>query len=131
MTSCVRVSTILIVLAVISNTMAFPQSGSNLDDFSEVNGFVFDGPIRTTTRDSTNIGFTETTTRATPAPVTPGSPDYENCISSCVPTSEYNPVCGSDNITYDNPGRLNCAVFCGKNIKTSSYGRCGADGLRG
>ena len=29
-------------------------------------------------------------------------------------TPEYNPVCGSDNVEYDNPGRLNCASACGK-----------------
>lgn len=133
MTSRVRVSTILIVLAVTSNTIAFPQVGLNLDDFSQVNGFAFDGPIRTSSQRPVNNGITDitTTTRATPAPVTPGTPDYEKCISSCVFTAEYNPICGTDNITYENPGRLNCAVLCGKNIKTNSYGRCSADGVRG
>ncbi|KAI4489268.1 hypothetical protein M0804_004766 [Polistes exclamans] len=133
MTSRVSVSTILIVLAVTSNTIAFPQMNLNLDDFSQVNGFAFDGPIRTTSQRPANNGIMDitTTTRATPAPVTPGPPGYEECISSCAVTAEYNPVCGTDNITYENPGRLNCAVLCGKNIKTNTYGRCGADGLRG
>jgi len=33
-----------------------------------------------------------------------------NC--PCVATAEYNPVCGSDNVTYWNMGRFNCAKNC-------------------
>jgi len=33
-----------------------------------------------------------------------------NC--PCIATSEYNPVCGSDNVTYWNMGRFNCAKNC-------------------
>lgn len=29
-------------------------------------------------------------------------------------TNEYNPVCGSDQIDYKNPGQLSCASMCGK-----------------
>jgi Kazal-type serine protease inhibitor domain len=36
------------------------------------------------------------------------------CMGGCVTTSEYNPVCGSDNVSYDNEAKLNCAVHCGK-----------------
>lgn len=35
------------------------------------------------------------------------------CITACPVTSEYNPVCGSDRVTYNNPGRLACANMCG------------------
>ncbi|KAI5636274.1 hypothetical protein NE865_11038 [Phthorimaea operculella] len=38
------------------------------------------------------------------------------CIRSCPVTSEYNPVCGSNNVTYSNPGRLECAKFCGVDV---------------
>lgn len=41
------------------------------------------------------------------------SPSVRSCIASCPVTSEYNPVCGSDNVTYSNPGRLICAQMCG------------------
>ncbi|EFN89761.1 hypothetical protein EAI_02010, partial [Harpegnathos saltator] len=30
----------------------------------------------------------------------------------CIATAEYNPVCGSDNVTYWNMGRFNCAKSC-------------------
>lgn len=33
-----------------------------------------------------------------------------NC--PCVATAEYNPICGSDNVTYWNMGRFNCARNC-------------------
>lgn len=33
-----------------------------------------------------------------------------NC--PCIATAEYNPVCGSDNVTYWNMGRFNCAKNC-------------------
>lgn len=29
-------------------------------------------------------------------------------------TTEYNPVCGTDNVDYTNPGGLGCAGRCGK-----------------
>lgn len=35
------------------------------------------------------------------------------CMRSCPVTSEFNPVCGSNNVTYTNPGRLECAQTCG------------------
>lgn len=35
------------------------------------------------------------------------------CITTCSVTSEYNPVCGTDNVTYTNPGRFECARNCG------------------
>lgn len=137
------ISAVLIAVA-ITNVIAFPQGGGfNLDDVSQVDGFVFDGPVdrtrpRSTTdrTDSTTVKITGTTertstTRATPAPVTPGSEAYERCIASCLTTPEYNPVCGTDNVSYDNPGRLGCAATCGKTVSLSFYGRCGADGIRG
>jgi len=33
-----------------------------------------------------------------------------NC--PCIATAEYNPVCGTDNVTYWNIGRFNCAKNC-------------------
>ncbi|KAL0124935.1 hypothetical protein PUN28_006655 [Cardiocondyla obscurior] len=30
----------------------------------------------------------------------------------CVATAEYNPICGTDNVTYWNMGRFNCARNC-------------------
>ncbi|OWR48565.1 protease inhibitor 1 precursor [Danaus plexippus plexippus] len=37
----------------------------------------------------------------------------EECIRDCPVTPEYNPVCGSNGVTYDNPGRFLCAQECG------------------
>lgn len=43
------------------------------------------------------------------------SPAVQQCTDGCVTqtTSEYNPVCGSDNQNYHNPARLECAQQCG------------------
>lgn len=54
---------------------------------------------------------------STPAPVTTRSPAFRQCLSSmCPTTNEYNPVCGTDNINYDNQQKLNCANFCGPRV---------------
>lgn len=41
------------------------------------------------------------------------SPEMEACIESCLSTPEYNPVCGSNGVTYNNEGKLFCAASCG------------------
>lgn len=44
----------------------------------------------------------------------PGLPTgYYQCMNGCLSTSEYNPVCGSNDMTYPNIQRLNCANRCG------------------
>ncbi|KAM8710961.1 hypothetical protein ACLKA7_017574 [Drosophila subpalustris] len=61
----------------------------------------------------------------TAAPTT-ASPRVLACIQSCPATSEYNPVCGSDNVNYYNEGRFNCAVRCGQNVRRLHLGICRA-----
>ncbi|KAH8235279.1 hypothetical protein KR032_011977, partial [Drosophila birchii] len=51
-----------------------------------------------------------TTTAATPANQ---EPRYLACLQTCPATSEYNPICGSDNNNYYNLNKFNCAVTCG------------------
>ncbi|XP_037034572.1 uncharacterized protein LOC119073291 [Bradysia coprophila] len=56
----------------------------------------------------------------TPATVTTRSPAYRQCLANmCPTTNEYNPVCGSDNVNYDNQQKLNCANFCGPRVDPS------------
>lgn len=62
-----------------------------------------------------------TTTRPTP---TTGSPAYIQCLSNCPTTSEYNPVCGTDLVTYNNRQRLDCANFCGPRVNQQWSGEC-------
>lgn len=39
----------------------------------------------------------------------------------CIATSEYNPVCGTDNVTYWNMGRFNCARNCNSSTTLSLF----------
>ncbi|XP_026319218.1 ovoinhibitor-like [Hyposmocoma kahamanoa] len=48
------------------------------------------------------------------------------CVQNCPVTSEYNPKCGSNGVTYANPGRLECAAFCGVKVTEAYSGMCGS-----
>ncbi|XP_011137886.1 uncharacterized protein LOC105182261 [Harpegnathos saltator] len=45
-----------------------------------------------------------------------------NC--PCIATAEYNPVCGSDNVTYWNMGRFNCAKSCNPQLEIRVIRAC-------
>ncbi|XP_017057983.1 uncharacterized protein LOC108099148 [Drosophila ficusphila] len=62
-----------------------------------------------------------TTTTARP---TTQSPRYYACLQSCPATSEYNPICGSDNVIYYNENKFNCALTCGLSIRQLYRGVC-------
>lgn len=53
------------------------------------------------------------TTDSSGTTTTTASPSYSACLAACGSTSEYNPVCGTDRVTYNNKGRLRCANQCG------------------
>lgn len=64
------------------------------------------------------------TTDSSGTTTTTASPAYTACLAGCNATPQYNPVCGSDRVTYNNMGRLRCANQCGNsNEKPSKYSR--------
>lgn len=63
-------------------------------------------------------------TKPTTASTTPSVLSTLLCIRSCPVTSEYNPVCGSNNVTYNNPGRLECAKKCGVDVTLRRFSPC-------
>ncbi|XP_068617245.1 uncharacterized protein [Battus philenor] len=50
--------------------------------------------------------------------------DIQQCIQGCPVTPEFNPVCGSNRVTYSNPGRLICAQACGVNVNLLRTSPC-------
>ncbi|KAF5278600.1 hypothetical protein FQA39_LY00642 [Lamprigera yunnana] len=76
-------------------------------------GFVWNDYLRLTTARSTS-------TVAVPGMETTKSP----CEQRCRITNQYNPVCGTNSMTYDNPAWLRCAQRCGRGVNLSHYGVC-------
>ncbi|XP_003705976.1 uncharacterized protein LOC100880427 [Megachile rotundata] len=132
---------VILVAASSGSLVVFAQddqlpSARPMDNAFVVDGFVFDGPAsRPTNTPSAPTGgttgrSTSTTTSTTASPVSDA--EFDACVAACPATPEYNPVCGSDNGDYDNPGRLSCAAACGqRDITVKYYGRCMTDKIRG
>ncbi|XP_014094824.1 uncharacterized protein [Bactrocera oleae] len=55
---------------------------------------------------------------------TTSSPQFLNCFGSCLTTSEYNPVCASNQQQYQNPQKFDCARQCGADIQIVRRGAC-------
>ncbi|XP_047530851.1 ovoinhibitor-like [Vanessa atalanta] len=66
-------------------------------------------------------GWSETTT--TPTTVNQNEM-LKSCMLLCPSTQEYNPVCGTNNITYYNYGKLFCAQVCGVDVQLNRRSPC-------
>ncbi|XP_066595929.1 uncharacterized protein [Prorops nasuta] len=75
-----------------------------------------------TTVESTTKRITTPTLNPTSTPTTTTS--LPKLCADCALTSEYNPVCGNDYITYNNPSILECAKKCGTDVDLLFYGGC-------
>ncbi|CAG9769250.1 unnamed protein product [Ceutorhynchus assimilis] len=62
------------------------------------------------------------TTNQDPASITTLA--FRACFDACQTVQHYNPVCGSDGITYNNQFRLQCAQRCGRRIQSVKWGTC-------
>lgn len=76
-----------------------PPGADDPDDI-----FIFDRPTSPRPRPGGNETPLTTPSTSTTTPAA-------DC--DCPSTQEFNPVCGSDGITYTNPGKMKCAIFCG------------------
>ncbi|XP_018361854.1 PREDICTED: putative uncharacterized protein DDB_G0286751 [Trachymyrmex cornetzi] len=100
--------------------LAFPQrdwSGNVVDD-----SIIFDNndeansstPSSTTQGTINNSNNNNNNTNTTT--------NNNNC--PCTATAEYNPVCGTDNVTYWNIGRFNCAKNCNPQLEIRVIRAC-------
>ncbi|XP_076241650.1 uncharacterized protein LOC143183805 [Calliopsis andreniformis] len=49
---------------------------------------------------------------------------FKECIENCPTSTEYEPLCGTDNVEYINPEAIACAQRCGIDVKIKYYERC-------
>nr|XP_022919802.1 ovomucoid-like [Onthophagus taurus] len=51
---------------------------------------------------------------------------FQSCFDACkdFTTREYNPICASDDVTYNNRGAFNCAQRCNEALTISFFGTC-------
>ncbi|XP_076241649.1 uncharacterized protein LOC143183804 [Calliopsis andreniformis] len=125
------------VVALSGSVLTFPQSGipSGFDEYTELDGFTFDGPVdrpsggsvqdrNTMTSNAPSTTSRTTTTTTSPAPAPTPAATQDQCIRMCPKTPEYNPICGTDGVVYDSPGQMTCAVQCGRDVSIGYYGPC-------
>ncbi|CAG9769255.1 unnamed protein product [Ceutorhynchus assimilis] len=88
---------------------AFSGSQGLDNDFNQVN---------------TNNQDTNLQQSSTPVTTTTSSAAFRACFDACQTIQNYNPVCGSDGVTYNNQFRLQCARRCGQAIQMQRMGTC-------
>lgn len=127
-------------MAIISASLSFPQG--NFDDsfgfpddetLEQRQGFINVDPNQQRPPFNNNFppltaGPSTTTVTVPPQSTTPRaattrSPAFRQCLTTCLTTNEYNPVCGSDNVNYDNARKLDCANFCGPRVNSNWEGK--------
>ncbi|XP_063362792.1 mucin-2-like [Cydia amplana] len=99
-----------------------PQHSSN--DADRVVFPDFNNQVPTTRAPQPTRPVTTSTTTVRPTTTDRSLLDLVICIRACPTTSEYNPVCGTNNVTYNNPGALQCARNCGINVGVARQAPC-------
>ncbi|XP_011066520.1 PREDICTED: putative uncharacterized protein DDB_G0286751 [Acromyrmex echinatior] len=98
--------------------LAFPQRdwSGNVDD-----SIIFDN------NDEANSSTPSNTPSSTTQRTINNNNNNTNTINNncpCVTTAEYNPVCGTNNVTYWNIGRFNCAKNCNPQLEIRVIRAC-------
>ncbi|KAL7010841.1 hypothetical protein ACKWTF_013972 [Chironomus riparius] len=113
------------------NGYNYNQNSVADDDSKNIFGNIFESFFRpTTTPKTSTVPTTPRTTTTTKSPQTTTSLAeslvQRDCVEKCIerPPSQYDPVCGSNNETYYNDGRLYCAADCGVDVTLVRRGTC-------
>lgn len=100
-----------------------PSSSGTLDEFTQQNQNQNQRPFNQQQQQQQQPFNPQRPTQQTPSTpaTTPGafpaqSPAFLACTRNCQTTSEYNPVCGTDQVGYPNVRRLDCANQCGRQL---------------
>lgn len=97
------------------NTFQNPQQGTVNWQQNQNRPFQFE-------QNSNEQQQTTSTTVASTSSTT-ATPEFLNCTRNvCLTTNEYNPVCGSDQVSYQNIRKLDCANRCGQNLDPNWQG---------
>ncbi|XP_018398209.1 PREDICTED: uncharacterized protein LOC108776178 [Cyphomyrmex costatus] len=60
----------------------------------------------------------------TSRPICNYNEQFDKCMGSCPIILLYDPICGTDEVTYVNKSGLKCAQCCGKEITIKHRGNC-------
>ncbi|XP_033215456.1 uncharacterized protein LOC117171911 [Belonocnema kinseyi] len=120
--------TVFILTTAISKNVAFPQKPYQPFEFSSADGFLFPGSVNSN-RPSSGIvrpqGINKNRERVTSPPMNGNPQNFQQCFNNCPTTSQFNPICGTDGVDYENQGKLKCAQYCGKtSVGLAFLGRC-------
>ncbi|KAJ3666067.1 hypothetical protein Zmor_001522 [Zophobas morio] len=113
--------TIILFAAFVIASSAVPsrvrRQGFNWEDYDDRLDSSTQRQSQAVTPTSGSGGVTTTTT---------ASPQYTTCIRRCPVTPQYNPICGTNRITYNNESHLRCAQQCGLSVQRAFGGSCQA-----
>ncbi|KAL1489275.1 hypothetical protein ABEB36_014205 [Hypothenemus hampei] len=102
------------------DSIIFPDDQNQIFFDEDNDGFAQRTPVRIPDRERT----TQFPMRRTTVPVPGMGTTRTACENRCLTTTQYDPVCGDNNVTYMNMARYRCAINCGQRIRIVALRAC-------